>query len=116
MHSGACKWDHLARPGSCGGPDIIALTLFAEFAAAIACAGFALSLAELAGVRNRVTIAAVGAAAGFFIGLVTQLGLPLLALPVAVVAASRLDRWIDQQSKSQSPALDLATVPHHLLR
>jgi hypothetical protein len=85
--------------------------LFAEVAVAIACAGFALSLAELSGVRNRLTIAAVGAAAGFFIGLVTQLGLPLLALPV--VAASRLDRWIDQKSKAESPALDLATAPHH---
>jgi hypothetical protein len=90
--------------------------LFAEVAATIACAGFALSLAELTGVRNRLTIAAVGAAAGFFIGLVTQLGLPLLALPVSVVVASRLDRWIDQQAKSQSPALDLATIPHHPLR
>jgi hypothetical protein len=90
--------------------------LFAELAAAIACAGFALSLAELAGVRNRVTIAAVGAAAGFFIGFVTQLGVPLLALPIAVIAASGLDRWIDQQSQSPGRARDLATATHHPFR
>ncbi len=87
-----------------------------ELAAAIACAGFALSLAELAGVRNRVTIAAVGSAAGFFIGFATQSGLPLLALPIAVVVASGLERWIGQQSKAQGRARDLAIAPPHPLR
>jgi hypothetical protein len=101
---------------SCGGPDIVGLTLFAELAAAIACAGFALSLAELAGVRNRVTIFAVGSATGFFIGFVTQLGVPLIALPIAVIAASGLDRWIDQQSQSPARVGDLATAAHHPLR
>jgi hypothetical protein len=80
---------------------MVALTLFAELAAAIACGGLALSLAALAGVRNRVTVAAVGAAIGFFIGFVTQLGLPILALPMAVIAVSAMDRWIDSRSRAQ---------------
>ncbi len=71
---------------------MVGLTLFAELAAAVACGGFALSLAALAGVQNRrVTVAEVGAVIGFFIGFVTQLGLPILALPIAM---SLLRRWI----------------------
>jgi hypothetical protein len=83
------------------GTDMVGLTLFAELAAAITCGGLALSLAELSAVRRRVTIAAMGVTVGFFIGFVTQLGLPLLALPIAVVAVSGLDRWIDWQSRAQ---------------
>lgn len=71
---------------------MVGLTLYAELAAAVACGGLALSLAALAGVRNTLTIAATGGAAGFFIGFVTQLGLPLLALPIAIVAVAGLDR------------------------
>jgi hypothetical protein len=94
---------------------MVGLTLFAELAAAVACGGLALSLAELAGARNKQTIAAAGAAAGFFIGFVTQLGLPFLALPIAVVAVSGLDRWIDQQAKAPiSP--DLAPASRHRMR
>jgi hypothetical protein len=85
---------------------MVALTLFAELAAAVACGGLALSLAALAGVQNRVTVAAVGAAIGFFIGFVTQLGMPILALPIAVIAVSAMDRWIDHRSKAQvSPTI-----------
>ena len=80
---------------------MVGLTLFAEAAIAIACGGLALSLAELAGVRGKGTIASTGAAAGFFIGFVTQLGLPLLALPIAVIVVSGLDRWINHQPKAQ---------------
>ena len=80
---------------------MVALTLFAELAAAVACGGLALSLAALAGVHNRVTVAAVGAAIGFFIGFVTQLGLPILALPMAVIAVAAMDRWIDRRSRAQ---------------
>ena len=76
------------------------LTLFAELAAAVACGGLALSLAELAGVRKRLVIAAVGGAAGFFIGFVTQLGLPMLALPIAILTVAGLDGWIGQQSQT----------------
>jgi|HubBroStandDraft_1064217.scaffolds.fasta_scaffold75345_2 hypothetical protein len=85
---------------------MVGLTLFAELAAAVACGGFALSLAALAGVQNRVTIAEVGAVIGFFIGFLTQLGLPIVALPVAIVAVAALDRWIDRRSKTQvSPTI-----------
>jgi hypothetical protein len=80
---------------------VVALTLFAELAAAVACGGLALSLAAVAGVSNTLTVAAVGASVGFFIGYVTQLGMPLLALPIAVVAVSGLDRWIDRRSRAQ---------------
>jgi hypothetical protein len=80
---------------------MVGLTLFAELATAVACLGLALSLAALAGVRNRRTVAEVGAIIGFFIGFVTQLGLPILALPVAVIAVAALDRWIDRRSKTQ---------------
>jgi hypothetical protein len=81
---------------------MIALTLFAEFAAAVACGGLALTLAELAGVRSKLTVVAVGGAAGFFIGFATQMRLPLLALPLAVLALAGLDRWIDRISRTQS--------------
>jgi hypothetical protein len=81
---------------------VVGLTLFAELAAAVACGGLALSLAALAGVRNVVTVGAVGAAVGFFIGFVTQLGLPMLALPIAVIAVSALDRWIVRRSRTQA--------------
>ena len=80
---------------------MVGLTVFAELAAAVACGGLALSLAALAGVQNRVTIATVGAAIGFFIGFVTQLGLPMLALPMAIIAVAALDRWIDRRSRAQ---------------
>lgn len=81
---------------------MVGLTLFAELAAAVACGGFALSLAALAGVQNRrVTVAEVGAVIGFFIGFVTQLGQPILALPIAVIAVAALDRWIDSRSTAQ---------------
>jgi hypothetical protein len=80
---------------------MVGLTVFAELAAAVACGGLALSLAALAGVRNRATVAEVGAAIGFFIGFVTQLGLPILALPLAVIGVSLLDRWIDHRSRAQ---------------
>jgi hypothetical protein len=80
---------------------MVGLTVFAELATAVACGGLALSLAALAGVQNRVTIAAVGAAMGFFIGFVTQLGLPMLALPMAIIAVAALDRWIDRRSRAQ---------------
>jgi hypothetical protein len=81
---------------------MVGLTLFAELAAAVACGGLALSLAALAGVQNRrVTVAEVGAVIGFFIGFVTQLGLPILALPIAVIAVAALDRWIDSRSRAQ---------------
>jgi hypothetical protein len=62
---------------------MVGLTLFAEPAAAIACGGLALSLAQVAALGRNLTMAAVGGAAGFFIGLVTQLGWPFLALPLA---------------------------------
>jgi hypothetical protein len=81
---------------------MVGLTVFAELAAAVACGGLALSLAALAGVQNRVTVAAVGAAIGFFIGFVSQLGLPMLALPLAIIAVAALDRWIDRRSKAQA--------------
>jgi hypothetical protein len=85
---------------------VVALTLYAELAAAVACGGLALSLAALSGERNRRTVGVVGACVGFFIGFVTQLGLPLLALPMAVFAVSALDRWIDGRSKAQvSPTI-----------
>jgi hypothetical protein len=29
------------------------------------------------------------------------LGLPILALPIAVIAVAALDRWIDRRSKTQ---------------
>jgi hypothetical protein len=80
---------------------VVALTLYAELAAAVACGGLALSLGALAGVQNRATVAAVGAALGFFIGFVTQQGVPLLALPIAVIAVAGLDRWIDRRSRTQ---------------
>jgi hypothetical protein len=80
---------------------MVGLTVFAELAAAVACGGLALSLAALAGVHKRLTVAAVGAAAGFFIGFVSQLGLPMLALPMAVIAVAALDRWIDRRSQAQ---------------
>ena len=80
---------------------MVGLTLFAELAAAVACGGLALSLAALAGVGNRVTVAEVGAAVGFFIGFLTQWGLPILALPIAVIAVAALDRWIDSRSRAQ---------------
>jgi hypothetical protein len=95
---------------------MVGLTLFAELAAAIACGGLALSLAELAGVRRKFTIAAVGSAAGFFIGFVTQLGLPILALPIAVVTVAGLDHWIDLQSKAQHSPNELAPAPHQPMR
>jgi hypothetical protein len=85
---------------------MVGLTVFAELAAAVACGGLALSLAALAGLRNRVTVAEVGAATGFFIGFVTQQGLPILALPIAIIAVAVLDRWIDRRSKAQvSPTI-----------
>lgn len=84
---------------------MLGLTLFAELAGTIACGGLALTLAELAGVRRKLTVVAVGAAAGFFIGLASQLGMPLVALPVAVVAVAGLERWIDRISKAQTAAM-----------
>ena len=80
---------------------MLGLTLFAELAAAVACGGLAVTLAELAGVRTKVTVAAGGAAAGFFIGFASQLGLPWVALPLAVAAVAGLDRWIDRISSAQ---------------
>jgi hypothetical protein len=80
---------------------MVGLTVFAELAAAVACGGLALSLAALAGVQNRLTVAGVGAATGFFIGFVSQLGLPILALPMAIIAVAALDRWINRRSKTQ---------------
>jgi hypothetical protein len=85
---------------------MLGLTLFAELAAAVACGGLTLTLAELSGLRSRLNVVAVGTAAGFFIGLATQIGTPLLALPVAVLAVAGLDRWIDRIAKAQN-----ATVP-----
>ncbi|HVC41557.1 MAG TPA: hypothetical protein VND54_06235 [Candidatus Saccharimonadales bacterium] len=92
---------------------MVGLTVFTELAAAIACGGLALSLAELAGVPKRLTIAGVGASAGFFIGFVTQLGLPMLALPVAVVAVSGLERWIALQSTAPISTHELVPVSRH---
>ncbi len=80
---------------------MVGLTVFAELAAAVACGGLALSLAALAGVQNRLTVAGVGAVIGFFIGFVSQLGLPMLALPMAIIAVAALDRWIDHRSQAQ---------------
>jgi hypothetical protein len=95
---------------------MVGLTLFAEVAAAIACGGFALSLADLAGARNRLTIAAVGAAAGFFIGLLTQLGMPLLALPIAVLTVAGLDRWISALSDQTDRVHSVTPALHHPIR
>lgn len=81
---------------------MLGLTLFAELAAAVACGGLALTLAELAGLRTKLTVGAGGAAAGFFIGLATQAGMPLLALPLAVAVVAGLDRWIDRSYQAQS--------------
>jgi hypothetical protein len=80
---------------------VVGLRVFAELAAAVACGGLAFTLAELAGVRRKATVGAVGAAAGFFIGLVTKLGVPWVALPMAVVAVAGLDRWIEHSSEAQ---------------
>jgi hypothetical protein len=88
---------------------MVGLTLFAELAAAVACGGLALSLAALSGAGNRLRVAEVGAVIGFFIGFVSQLGLPILALPTAVIAVSVMDRWIDSRSTPQvSPNLAMA--------
>ena len=92
---------------------MVGLTVFAELAAAIACGGLALSLAALAGVRRTLTIAITGGAVGFFIGYVTQLGWPLLALPLAVVAVAGLDRWIERQSTAYP---SLAAARRHPIR
>jgi Flp pilus assembly protein TadB len=80
---------------------MVGLTLFAEFAAAVACGGLSFTLAEFAGLRNKLEVALSGAAAGFFIAFVAHLGMPLLALPVAVIATAGLDRWIDRSSRAQ---------------
>jgi hypothetical protein len=101
LRSRDATWDHLGRSSS-PGDSMLGLTLFAELAAAVACGGLALTLAELAGLRTKLTVVAGGAAAGFFIGLATQLGMPLVALPVAVVAVAGLERWIDRISKAQN--------------
>jgi hypothetical protein len=89
---------------------MLGLTLFAELAAAVACGGLALTLAELSGLRSKLVVVVVGAAAGFFIGLATQLGMPLVALPVAVVAVAGLDRWIDRIAKAQNVAIQTSTT------
>ncbi len=80
---------------------MVGLTLFAEFATAVACGGLSFTLAEFAGLQNKLEVALGGAAAGFFIALVAYLGMPLLALPVAVIATMGLDRWIDRSSRAQ---------------
>lgn len=95
---------------------MVGLTLFAELAAAIACGGLALSLADLAGARNRLTIAAAGAAAGFFIGLLTQLGMPLLALPIAVLTVAGLDHWISRLQDRTDLVHSVTQAQHHPIR
>ena len=86
---------------------MVGLTVFAEFAAAVACGGLVFTLAELAGARNKIEVACCGAAAGFFIGFVALLGVALLALPIAVVATAGLDRWIVRSSRAAVGSLPL---------
>jgi hypothetical protein len=95
---------------------MVGLTLFAELAAAIACGGLALVLAQVAGLGRNLTMAAVGGAAGFFIGLVTQLGWPFLALPLAAGTMYGLDHWIERTSNAQHLGRDLAPASRQLMR